>query len=225
MFTSPFWIVCVVWALTVSTIYLFNWLCLGTALHSPASIPSFFNFATYDDVEVINEAHFVVNFLVIVDELHTGCIMMSACWIPVLLGVIGLHVSRAVREHYFCFFQLQASGNVTMDTVKKIGETGVTYISRYEYILIYLDGLLLYLFAVLIKMNIPMIFNPISCISCFFFLQWSINTFSEGARHISQDRHRTGSSSRKAYKSRLTQEVSSVPPCITWPSFFPSSLS
>jgi hypothetical protein len=32
-----------------------------------------------------------------------------------------------------------------------------------------LDGLLLYLFSVPIKMNIPIIFNPISCISCFFF--------------------------------------------------------
>jgi hypothetical protein len=101
----PFWIVCVVWLLTVNTIYLFNRLYLGAALHSPASILSVFHFA-YDDAEVINEVHFVVNFLVIADELHRGCVMMSARWIPVLLRVIGLHVSCAapVCEHYFCFF-------------------------------------------------------------------------------------------------------------------------
>jgi nicotinate-nucleotide pyrophosphorylase len=40
---------------------------------------------------------------------------------------------------------LQASGNVTIDTVKKIGATGVTYISRYYFFFRVLTDLNLYL--------------------------------------------------------------------------------
>jgi hypothetical protein len=72
-------------------------------------------------------------------------------------------------------FQLQASGNVTMDTVKKIGETGVTYISRYGCILSLAD----LIFIDEHSHECTLVFNPISIF--FYLLQWSPDAFSESA--------------------------------------------
>ncbi|KAE8776770.1 putative nicotinate-nucleotide pyrophosphorylase (carboxylating) [Hordeum vulgare] len=69
------------------------------------------------------------------DENKTSLtrIMLDNMVVPLPNGDLDVSMLKDAVQLINGRFETEASGNVTIDTVKKIGETGVTYISRHEH--------------------------------------------------------------------------------------------